>query len=29
VLVIKRLEPGERHDKAQLEAVLRDHGVSL
>jgi len=25
VLVIKRLEPGERHDKAQLEAALRDH----
>jgi 2,3,4,5-tetrahydropyridine-2-carboxylate N-succinyltransferase len=25
VLVIKRLEPGERHDKAQLEAVLRGH----
>src|SRR5579872_960907 len=29
VLVIKRLEPGERHDKARLEAVLRDHQVSL
>ena len=27
VLVIKRLEPGERHDKAQLEAMLRaPHG---
>jgi 2,3,4,5-tetrahydropyridine-2-carboxylate N-succinyltransferase len=26
-LVIKRLEPGERHDKAQLEAVLREHHV--
>ncbi len=26
-LVIKRLEPGERHDKAQLEAVLREHQV--
>jgi 2,3,4,5-tetrahydropyridine-2-carboxylate N-succinyltransferase len=25
VLVIKRLEPGERHDKAQLESILRDH----
>ena len=24
-LVIKRLEPGERHDKAVLEDVLRDH----
>ncbi len=28
VLVIKRLETGERHDKAQLNAVLREHGVS-
>jgi 2,3,4,5-tetrahydropyridine-2-carboxylate N-succinyltransferase len=28
VLVITRLEPGERHDKAQLEAVLREHQVS-
>jgi 2,3,4,5-tetrahydropyridine-2,6-dicarboxylate N-succinyltransferase len=28
VLVIKRLDPGERHDKAQLESVLREHGVS-
>jgi 2,3,4,5-tetrahydropyridine-2-carboxylate N-succinyltransferase len=28
VLVIRRLEPGERHDKAQLESVLREHGVS-
>ncbi len=28
VLVIKRLEAGERHDKAQLNAVLREHGVS-
>jgi 2,3,4,5-tetrahydropyridine-2-carboxylate N-succinyltransferase len=26
-LVIKRLEPGERHDKAQLEAALREHQV--
>jgi 2,3,4,5-tetrahydropyridine-2-carboxylate N-succinyltransferase len=26
-LVIRRLAPGERHDKAQLEAVLRQHGV--
>jgi len=25
VLVIKRLEPGERHDKAKLEDVLRQH----
>lgn len=28
VLVIRRLAPGERHDKAQLNAVLREHGVS-
>jgi 2,3,4,5-tetrahydropyridine-2,6-dicarboxylate N-succinyltransferase len=28
VLVIKRLEPGERHDKAQLNDILRGHGVS-
>ena len=28
VLVIKRLDPGQRHDKAQLEDVLRQHQVS-
>ncbi len=28
VLVIKRLSEGQRHDKAQLNAVLREHGVS-
>ncbi len=28
VLVIKRLDEGERHDKAQLNALLRAHGVS-
>jgi 2,3,4,5-tetrahydropyridine-2-carboxylate N-succinyltransferase len=28
VLVIKRLDPGQRHDKAQLESVLREHGAS-
>jgi 2,3,4,5-tetrahydropyridine-2-carboxylate N-succinyltransferase len=28
VLVIKRLTEGERHDKAQLTQVLRDHGAS-
>jgi len=28
VLVIKRLEPGRRHDKAELEAVLRQHGAA-
>ncbi|MFN2609172.1 MAG: 2,3,4,5-tetrahydropyridine-2,6-dicarboxylate N-succinyltransferase, partial [Acidimicrobiales bacterium] len=27
-LVVKRLPEGERHDKAQLEAVLRQHGVA-
>jgi len=26
-LVIRRLEPGRRHEKAQLEMLLRDHGV--
>jgi 2,3,4,5-tetrahydropyridine-2-carboxylate N-succinyltransferase len=28
ILVIKRLEPGERHDKAQLNDVLRTHGAT-
>jgi 2,3,4,5-tetrahydropyridine-2-carboxylate N-succinyltransferase len=28
VLVIKRLTEGERHDKARLNDVLRDHGLS-
>ncbi|MEY2458634.1 MAG: 2,3,4,5-tetrahydropyridine-2,6-dicarboxylate N-succinyltransferase [Acidimicrobiaceae bacterium] len=28
VLVIKRLEPGTRHDKAQLNDLLREHGVT-
>jgi 2,3,4,5-tetrahydropyridine-2-carboxylate N-succinyltransferase len=28
VLIIKRLEPGERHDKAQLNDILRGHGIS-
>jgi 2,3,4,5-tetrahydropyridine-2,6-dicarboxylate N-succinyltransferase len=28
VLVIKRLEPGQRHDKSQLNDVLRDHGAT-
>jgi 2,3,4,5-tetrahydropyridine-2,6-dicarboxylate N-succinyltransferase len=28
VLVIKRLDEGERHNKAQLNAVLREHGAS-
>jgi 2,3,4,5-tetrahydropyridine-2-carboxylate N-succinyltransferase len=29
VLVIKRLTEGERHDKAQLNDILRQHGVSM
>ena len=28
VLVIKRLEEGQRHDKAQLNDILRQHGVT-
>ncbi|HLI15066.1 MAG TPA: 2,3,4,5-tetrahydropyridine-2,6-dicarboxylate N-succinyltransferase [Acidimicrobiales bacterium] len=28
VLVVKRLEEGERHDKAQLNELLRTHGAS-
>jgi 2,3,4,5-tetrahydropyridine-2,6-dicarboxylate N-succinyltransferase len=28
VLMIKRLEPGQRHDKAALNEVLREHGVN-
>jgi 2,3,4,5-tetrahydropyridine-2-carboxylate N-succinyltransferase len=28
VLVIRRLTAGERHDKTQLTAILRQHGVS-
>ena len=28
VLVLKRLTEGNRHDKASLNDVLRDHGVS-
>jgi 2,3,4,5-tetrahydropyridine-2,6-dicarboxylate N-succinyltransferase len=27
-LVVKRIEPGQRHDKAGLESTLRDHGVA-
>jgi 2,3,4,5-tetrahydropyridine-2-carboxylate N-succinyltransferase len=27
-LVVKRLDPGERHDKAKLEGMLREHGVA-
>ena len=29
VLIIKRLTEGERHDKARLNEILRDHGVSV
>jgi len=29
VLVVKRLAEGERHDKANLTAILRDHGVGV
>jgi hypothetical protein len=28
VLVITKLTPGERHDKAKLNDILRDHGVA-
>src|SRR6476469_7355844 len=28
VLVLRRLEPGERADKAKLNEILRDHGVA-
>jgi 2,3,4,5-tetrahydropyridine-2-carboxylate N-succinyltransferase len=28
VLVVKHLSEGERHDKVQLETVLRDHGIA-
>jgi 2,3,4,5-tetrahydropyridine-2-carboxylate N-succinyltransferase len=28
VLVLRRLDPGQRHDKAQLNAVLRQHAVA-
>jgi 2,3,4,5-tetrahydropyridine-2-carboxylate N-succinyltransferase len=29
VLVIKRLTPGERHDKARLNEILREHGGTV
>jgi 2,3,4,5-tetrahydropyridine-2-carboxylate N-succinyltransferase len=29
VLVLRHLQEGERHDKAKLNEVLRDHGVSV
>jgi 2,3,4,5-tetrahydropyridine-2-carboxylate N-succinyltransferase len=28
VLVVRRLDEGERHDKAKLNDILRDHGVA-
>jgi 2,3,4,5-tetrahydropyridine-2-carboxylate N-succinyltransferase len=29
ILVIKHLHEGDRHDKAQLETILRDHGATV
>jgi 2,3,4,5-tetrahydropyridine-2-carboxylate N-succinyltransferase len=29
VLVVKRLEPGQRHDKSQLNDILREHSATL
>ena len=28
LLVLKRLPEGSRHDKSELNAILRDHGVA-
>lgn len=28
-LIIKKLNPGERHNKAAINAVLRTHGIAL
>jgi 2,3,4,5-tetrahydropyridine-2-carboxylate N-succinyltransferase len=28
VLIIRRMEEGERHDKVALNNILRDHGVA-
>jgi 2,3,4,5-tetrahydropyridine-2-carboxylate N-succinyltransferase len=28
VLVVRHLTPGERHDKAMLNEILREHGTS-
>ncbi|MFC4905736.1 2,3,4,5-tetrahydropyridine-2,6-dicarboxylate N-succinyltransferase [Actinomadura gamaensis] len=28
VLVLKKLEPGQRHNKAELNGILRDHGIN-
>jgi 2,3,4,5-tetrahydropyridine-2,6-dicarboxylate N-succinyltransferase len=27
LLVLRRLEPGQRHDKSELNSILRDHGL--
>jgi hypothetical protein len=29
VLLLKQLDEGERHDKAKLNYVLRDHGATV
>ncbi len=29
VLVVRRLQPGERHDKSKLNDILRQHGGTL
>jgi len=29
ILVVRRLEEGQRHSTAQLEEILREHGVSV
>ncbi len=29
VLVIRRLEPGQRHDKSGLNDILRQHGATI
>jgi 2,3,4,5-tetrahydropyridine-2,6-dicarboxylate N-succinyltransferase len=29
VLVLKRMPPGRRHDKAELNEILRDHGIDV
>ncbi|HXP37407.1 MAG TPA: hypothetical protein VN817_06545, partial [Solirubrobacteraceae bacterium] len=29
VLVVKRLQAGERHDKVKLNELVRDHGAAL
>jgi 2,3,4,5-tetrahydropyridine-2-carboxylate N-succinyltransferase len=29
VLIVKHVAAGERHEKGQLEQILRDHGATL